>query len=193
MNKKLILIATFGLHISFNGLAMESNKSQISDFNPERDTQSVVDLFKKEERWLGRVPEEYILDLHHKTKSRRINGILIAANCHIKVLHENNDLAGCIVYKSTESKHIDYLAIENNFRNKGYGKALLKHAIDDLSHKGPHSTIEVITTPHNIRALNLYEKCGFKKRNEWATWALTYDPIKIQDDLFDQHAKAYQY
>ena len=97
----------------------------------------------------------------------------------------------CIGTRNQAILGINDLAIEHNFRKKGYGKALLENAIKDLNNKGTYSTIRLLTTPDNIPALKLYEKVGFKRYK--GTTSLSYDPTDILDSLFDQHAKAYQY
>jgi ribosomal protein S18 acetylase RimI-like enzyme len=189
ISKKLLLVtfALFSLYIP--GITLTNEKPNhktkkeysISQFDPERDTQSIANLFKKEEQWLGQPHgshEQYILSCHN------------VPNCHIKVLHENNEFAGFIQYDSN-AKLINYLAVDNNFRNRGYGEALLKDSIKDLNNKGIHPIIRVLTTPDNIPALNLYEKVGFKRYK--GTSSLSYDPTEILESLFDQHAKNYQY
>jgi ribosomal protein S18 acetylase RimI-like enzyme len=172
LSKKLLL-TTFGLHISFNGLAMKSNKPQISDFNPERDMQAVVDLCDKEKPWLLRHGHKGHVWVCHRDP-----------NCHIKILRENNEFAGFIEYYDFPcGRKIDYLAVEQNFRNKGYGKKLLKYSIKNAHNKNM-DFFEICTTTNNIKALNLYEKLGFKQ--EWKNAdviCLQYDPSIIETSL----------
>src|SRR5579863_10246526 len=123
MNKKLILIAIFGLYIHFNGLAMESATKEsvttrVCDFNPERDTQPVIDIFNENRHSLSRscypTSQAVTLQVCHEN-----------SNCNIKVLKENEKLAGYIMYTTYPDEvhtqlRIDQVAVSADFRNKGY-------------------------------------------------------------------------
>ena len=179
MNKKLVLITIFGLYIPFTTLTSEKPNHQttkqysITTFDPERDTQSVTNLFAKERYHLkNRYPESYIKSCHHNHY------------CDIKILRENNEFAGFIGYYSSENRgNISYLAIEENFRGKGYGKKLLTHSMKDLHNKGINS-IKICTKHNNIPALTLYGKTGFKETFQGLdAICLEYNPSIIQTIL----------
>jgi ribosomal protein S18 acetylase RimI-like enzyme len=152
VSKKLFLI-TFILCIpciTFTSEKRTTQRCSITTFNPQRDTQSTVNLYNQERHWLAIYnPEQRIQDCYNNP------------HCTIKILHENDQFAGFIKYDS-ELKRIQSLAIEKNFRNKGYGEKLLKHAIKDLHRKNIKS-IKICTTTDNSSALHLYKKNGFKE------------------------------
>jgi ribosomal protein S18 acetylase RimI-like enzyme len=165
MNKKLILIAIFGLYIPFSGLAMESTtqesvKPHISNFNPERDMQPVMGIFNKNHQTLSSDPspsayQAELLKCHDHP------------GCDIKILQENEKLAGYVKYKknSLDEGYISQVAVSDDFRNKGYGKFLVSTALKELHNMDANSTT-LLCYKDNIPALNLYEKMGFKKEFE---------------------------
>ena len=53
-----------------------------------------------------------------------------------------------------------YIAVENRFRRRGVGKALVDEAREVLCEKGKHS-MEVDMSVHNIPARIFYTKAGF--------------------------------
>ena len=53
------------------------------------------------------------------------------------------------------------IAVVEGEQNKGYGKALIRHAVDIARTQG-YQTIEVGTGNSSISQLGLYQKCGFR-------------------------------
>lgn len=169
MNKKLILII-FGLYIPFTTLAHKKPQHQITQkysinkFDPTHDTQPIINIFNKNWDFLvgyhvdmNDFSPQHWLDYHHNNP--HIYGI--------NVLRINNEFVGFIAYHIKNLKNspygwIDAVAIENNFRNKGYGKILVKNVIEQLYTMGTRS-IGLVTQINNIPAQHLYEAIGFKK------------------------------
>lgn len=188
ISKKLLFITLFGLNISFNGFA-ESVKSHISNINPEHDAQPMIDLCYKEWHWLFINPKADSFSSNDRAQFCR-DYVAYVSNKHqptyLKVLHENDKLAGFITYKMNAPKkgNIELLAIDENFRGKGYGKILLEHSMKELINKGANS-IDICARGTNLPALNLYQKIGFKKildRKDVPDCAicLEYDPSTMQ-------------
>lgn len=166
MNKKLILITIFGLYIPFNGLAMESVKKEsvkthVCDFNPERDTQAIIDIANKEHHQL--------LSGNYSPSTYQSNLLQCHNNpaCNLKILQENEKLAGYVMYTKNgwDKGYIRQVAVSNDFCNKGYGKLLISTALKDLHNIDANSTT-LLCYKDNTPALNLYEKMGFKKEFE---------------------------
>lgn len=176
---KKLLLTTLILYIpciTFTSEQLKSRTAQqysITPFDPQRDTRSTINLFNQERYWLHVYnPEQYIQDCYNNPY------------CKIKILHENNQFAGFVKYDS-ELKRIRSLAIEQNFRNKGYGKKLLKHAIKDLHNEGIRS-IKICTTTDNSSALHLYKKNGFKETDTlYGCIYLEHNTSTIQSALSD--------
>lgn len=161
ISKKLLLIILFGLMIPVAELAATQQKHNASiqtcicDFDPERDTQSIINIFNK--NWSTLIacddfsPSEWLLSYTNNSYSK------------IYILRENDTVAGFIAYymKTPKKGFIDALAIEQNFRNKGYGEMLVKYVIKTLEAEGINS-IKLGTDINNIPAQNLYKKVGFR-------------------------------
>jgi ribosomal protein S18 acetylase RimI-like enzyme len=160
ISKKLLFTATFGLYISFNGLAMESNKPHMSNFNPERDTQAIINIANKEhyhlwdENYSPSAYQDHLLKCHDNPA------------CNVKILQENEKLAGYVMYKrfGLNEGYIEQVAVSDNFRNKGYGKLLTSTALQELHNMDADYTT-LFCYKDSAPALNLYEKIGFTK--EW--------------------------
>jgi len=149
--RKLFLLSASSLIIFLNAFAYTS---QICDFDPARDTQPIIDIFNKNHHMLS--PDDdsslYQSILESCYKNPR---------CTIKVLLENEKLAGYIRYQKI-GRHgsIEELAVEDNFRNKEYGALLLSTAIEEFNDM-PY--IQLACYKNNAPALHLYQKMGFKK------------------------------
>lgn len=75
-----------------------------------------------------------------------------------------NDKGKLVAYAGTwhilEEAHITNIAVDKDYRRKGYGEALLKHILDDCyKEKVKYLTLEVRVS--NKPAIGLYEKYGF--------------------------------
>lgn len=79
------------------------------------------------------------------------------------VYKENDIIIGFINYDIIyDTSEIEYIYIEEDFRNKGIATTLLNKMIDDLKKKNINSvTLEV--REDNIEAINFYKKNGFKE------------------------------
>lgn len=73
-----------------------------------------------------------------------------------------NQIVGFIDYWITfDSATISQIAIKPEYRRKGLAKMLLKEMIDDCYAKRVRNIALEVRT-HNIHAINLYKKIGFK-------------------------------
>lgn len=87
--------------------------------------------------------------------------LVFTTNCvnhQIFTLYHNNICMGTIDYE-VGSNWIGYLHINENHRNKGYGKFMINHVSNILKNEG-HTYMQVNSTPS---ARGFYEKYGFKK------------------------------
>ena len=80
--------------------------------------------------------------------------------CYIAKL--NDEVIGEYVLLPTRPFTIELVsvAIKEEYQNKGFGKQLVKHAIE-TARKSPYKTMEVGTGDAGIGQLALYQKCGF--------------------------------
>ncbi len=63
--------------------------------------------------------------------------------------------------ETTETSRINAIAVKQKFREKGFGKKLLMHAINYLKEIGIENIV-LIVLKENIQALKFYKKNGFK-------------------------------
>ena len=61
--------------------------------------------------------------------------------------------------------YIANVAVKDRFRRKGFGKALVKNAVNSAEEKGC-SFITLEVRKSNEKAISLYEKCGFENIGE---------------------------
>lgn len=63
---------------------------------------------------------------------------------------------------SDNSLDIESVAVDPEYRGRGLAKALFKH-IEDIAKQRGYERIELEVREHNLEAIGLYEKLGFKK------------------------------
>lgn len=136
----------------------------IHDFNDERDTQFILDIFKEDWWWL--VSEyskdfspEYMLQYRASSKKPESKG-----NLTIKVAYDQHKPIGFVAYYKKEFYYgyILFLDVLASYRSKGIGYALLDYAVQDLKKRGV-TKIGLVTRTSNIPARRLYKKYGFKE------------------------------
>lgn len=73
----------------------------------------------------------------------------------------------CTIYNNGKANVliIDNVFTDPNFRNKGYGKKLIKKVIDKAKELNIDS-VELLVNSDNIIAKSLYERFGFEKTNK---------------------------
>ena len=80
------------------------------------------------------------------------------------VIQEKNDVIGFITCRKLP-KHkegqISLVGISRSAQGHGYGTDLVNHALGWFKIQGI-TTVEVVTQGRNIKALRLYERCGYK-------------------------------
>lgn len=86
---------------------------------------------------------------------------LLSGASHIAVAEEYSRIVGfCKIDINEESGKLDYLVVLNEYRGKGYGKALMDWAMQTFD-KHNVKRIEVKVIDGN-QTIHLYEKYGFK-------------------------------
>lgn len=81
----------------------------------------------------------------------------------VYVGEESDKVIGVFVLKETEKVVVEIVnvAVLESFQNKGLGKQLLAHAIEEASKRG-YAQIEIGTGNSSIHQLRLYQQCGFR-------------------------------
>ncbi|MCY9661687.1 GNAT family N-acetyltransferase [Paenibacillus chondroitinus] len=90
-----------------------------------------------------------------------VEGYLQRGQCFIGLLHEQ--IVGVYVLLPTRPDTVELVnvAVDEGHHGKGYGKQLVKHAIQVATGLG-FKTIEVGTGNSSVGQLALYQKCGFR-------------------------------
>ncbi len=139
---------------------------QISDniltFEDARDTEDILNIFKRDRYWLISTPgysPEFMLKYRAATQDWRYLGKL-----QINVLRAENKLVGFVAYyMKTETKgQLLFLAVNPEFRGKGYSEQLAKHALKELKKMGG-TVVNLVTRTDNLRAQKLYNRLNFKE------------------------------
>ena len=134
----------------------------IYNFNEKRDMQPIMDIFDKNWYWLiANDDSSPAFMIKYRTPS---TNPAYLGKMRIKVLREDDRLAGFITYYQQKTKEwqLLFLAVDNDFRGKGYGAQLAQYAIDDMVAQGA-KRIWLCTRLENLPAQRIYTALGFKE------------------------------
>ena len=137
-----------------------SSAGHVYDFNMMRDKKDILNIFKK--NWAELVegtdysPDYMIIERKPGKDVPYIHPL------KIKVMREKNKLAGFTSYymENNQKGMILFLAVDHNFRGKGYGTLLMQYAMKDLMAMGAKN-IGIWVLISNDTAKRLYKKLGF--------------------------------
>jgi ribosomal protein S18 acetylase RimI-like enzyme len=167
--KKIVLLLSITLAACSGGVIFyrhySAQQSLIYDFNPERDTQPIMNIFHQNWYWLLASPESSPgFMIKHRTYD--VNPMHFGS-LHIKVLRENDKLAGFAAYymETKIQGRLLFLAVSHDFRGKGYGKILAQRAIKELFAMGADH-IALWTRVANLPAQKIYRELDFKEVRE---------------------------
>jgi len=156
-------IGTLIIGISLTVGLLNCDRGPIQNFNYERDRAGVLANLKEDIYWLVEEPkhfdQEYMLRTMSPDKDPSNYGKL-----HIKVLRDDNQVAGFVTYHKLNSNtgRVQFLSVNKKFRGKGYGKILLNYAVQDLFKIGCNKVV-LVTRTSNIWAQRIYKTLGFKE------------------------------
>ena len=135
-------------------------RGPIYTFNEARDTKAILDIFDKNWYWLI-ANDDSSPAFMLKYRTPNTNPVYFG-KMNIKVLRENDQLAGFITYfrEKQDQWRILFLAVDERYRSKGYGEQLARYAIDDMVKRGAQ-TITLWTRLANLPAQRIYKRLGF--------------------------------
>lgn len=153
----LAVLGVGGLYYYYN---QQQNPVTILEFNELRDTQFILDSFKRDWHWLVEgfdFSPEKMLRNRKSLKKAGYEEI-------IKVAYQGEKPVGFVTYyqKNFYLGKIHFIDINPAFRSKGWSYKLLDYAIKDLAKKGI-TKIELVTRTTNYPAQKLYTRYGFKE------------------------------
>lgn len=156
----IICLSLLGIVYKFR----EQNNTLVKDFEYSRDAKEILNIFDKDWYWLVAASREnYDPEFTFRNKSHDKNpenfGKLV-----IKVLREKDRLAGFTAYfkQSFFEGYLLYVAVDRDFRGKGYGEILTNYAVKDMYALGCN-VIHLVTRTENLKARSLYKKLGFSE------------------------------
>ena len=143
------------------------NYTGVVDYNKSRDKAAILEIFNKNWYWLiseytkDFSPEFMLESLSHDKTSESYGQVTI------KVMLDNGKPVGFVAYymKTFYEGFLWFLAVNEEVRNKKYGKLLMKTAIDDLTKRGARY-IRLITRTTNYPAQAVYKSLGFKATHD---------------------------
>jgi len=94
-----------------------------------------------------------------------INFLKNSQNNHFIILH-NNKVVGNIslTHKNTETVEMHIVIGEKEYQSKGYGTLAINQAVKKAFGKLEYQKIFIEVRSDNLRAIRVYEKCGFTKK-----------------------------
>jgi len=138
------------------------NYGPIYEFDEVRDTQKILQIFDDDWYWLIE-SEDYSPEFMLKHRAPNKDPMYVGS-LHIKVLREKNKLAGFTAYylKKKGLYQVLFLAVNKNYRGKGYGEQLLRYALQDTKRLGAKK-VRLVTRSANFPAQRLYKRVGFEQ------------------------------
>lgn len=165
--KRLIIFTVIALGIGASIFIYQNyfaKKDGIYAYSAESDRDFILKVFRENWDWLVSryshdFSAEYTFDNLASDKKASSIGNLI-----VKVYYENSQPAGFVAYhlKPFYEGFVLFLAVDKDFRSRGYARKLLQYAIDDLKKRGS-TFIRLITRVDNKAARKVYEGMGFKQ------------------------------
>lgn len=81
--------------------------------------------------------------------------------CFVMTIDESIIGAYILLETRPETIEIVNVAVKEVYQGQGYGKALIRHAIQTVKNEG-YKTVEIGTGNSSVSQLILYQKCGFR-------------------------------
>lgn len=107
-------------------------------------------------------------DSIHTITEEELNTLLSSSQSHLYVLESDGQFIGmttlCLYQSPTGWKAwIEDVIVDRNFRGKGYGKLMVRKAMEECKNRG-NVTLMLTSRPSRIVANQLYQSLGFEKR-----------------------------
>jgi ribosomal protein S18 acetylase RimI-like enzyme len=174
--QKKYILAFFAIAMTtglFTLYFMHGVQGPIYDYDEGKDKAGIVALFEKDRYWLT---SSSTTSIEHMLKYRSVgNSLTSRSQLVFKVLREDGKFAGFTAY-FMKNKHVGqilFLAVDYEFRGKGYGMMLTKYAIKELKWMGAQEII-LVTRTTNFPAQKVYETVGFRETSRDSNGYLYY-------------------
>jgi ribosomal protein S18 acetylase RimI-like enzyme len=155
----IVSICGIGLYRFYSAIPTVIEQGPIFVYQKERDHDAIINLFERERFWLTLSDYDPVFMLKYMApyKGLSFKGIL-----HVWVVREGNQFVGftACYFEEPGIGRILFLATEPEFRGKGYGKMLVKYALQELHTMGA-SKVKILTRNTNFPAQKIYSGVGF--------------------------------
>lgn len=135
----------------------------IDNFDLQRDGATLIQTMRADWYWLVAQGSDfdpiYMIQTNSPNKDPRYFGQI-----NIKVLRDHGAFAGFVTYykKSSYEGWVQFLSVAKQYRRHGYGKTLLRYAIEKLF-KQNCTRVGLVTRDSNVGAQKIYKSLGFKE------------------------------
>ncbi len=98
-------------------------------------------------------------------------GIFDATNSWVLRAADSGEMEGMLLCSRVrgDAAHITQLCVRSSMRGRGFGAALLRHALQAMTGSGL-STVSLTVTERNGQAMRLYERNGFRVLERFEAW-----------------------
>ncbi len=104
--------------------------------------------------------------------------------CNICSVYDDNGLCGHYTLRFLDDSHkrlrLGFIILNPDCRGKGYGKAMLTLALNDIKERFPKTPISLGVFADNTPAIRCYQSLGFQFTGEEETVCLPYDKVSYK-------------
>lgn len=141
-----------------------SSGVRVLDFNLTRDQKQIVQMFDKYWYWLIPGDRSTFSPELMLTYQAPHQNPMYAGRMAIKVMRDGDALIGFVGYymKSPQEGFLNFVAVNEEYRGKGYAQKMAQVAVDDMIKRGAKK-IKLVTRPSNLAARAVYKRLGFRE------------------------------
>lgn len=156
-----------GSNTSSSELPSNDYNDGISAYRPE-DKEILIDIIQKNLHWLSRgtygFPIAYEYSPEYMFTHMSSFPFYPDNSLRIFVYRKLGKPVAFITYRENRNRgNIDLLAVDDNYRGRGYAEQLLKYIFEYARQQKNTDTIEIFTFADNSAAQKLYHKLGFSR------------------------------
>lgn len=165
----LVAAAALKLRSDVSPLELPSNdyNNGISAYRPE-DKQILIEIIQRNLHWLSRGPSGFLKSYEYSPEYMLTHMSLFPSypdnSLRIFVYRRLGKPVAFITYRKDGNRgNIDFLAVDENHRGRGYAEQLLKYIFEYARQQKDTDMIEIFVLADNIAAQKLYHKLGFSR------------------------------